>query len=273
MRVFWSGAISFGLVNIPIKLYPATRSHDVHFNQLHRDDGGRVRYRLVCEVCGQELSRDEIVKGYEYAKQRFVTFEAEELDALDQAASKSVDILDFVDLERIDPLYFQKGYYVAPQKGAAKAYHLLRAAMERTGKVAIATFVLKSKAHLAVVRFVDQVLVIETMYYADELVATSEVPVETAHPTDRELEMAISLVDKLSVPFDVSRYPDQYRARLEEAIARKVEGKEIVTQPTPRGAEIIDLMEALQASLERSEEFQAAIPEPPRRRKRAVKGD
>lgn len=268
MRVFWSGAISFGLVNIPIKLYPATRSHDLHFNQLHREDGGRVRYRLVCEVCGRELARDEIVKGYEYAKERFVLFEPAELDALAQEASRTVDILDFVDLDQIDPLYFQKGYYVAPQKGAAKAYHLLREAMERTGKVAVASFVLKSKAHLALIRFVDEVLVLETMYHADELAGSDEVPVERAQPTDRELEMAVSLVEKLSVPFDPARYPDRYRAQLEAAVEAKVEGKEIVTRPTPQGAEIIDLMEALQASLGRSEEFQAAMPEEPRRRKR-----
>lgn len=268
MRVFWSGSISFGLVNIPIKLYTATRDKGIHFNQLHREDHGRVRYRLQCEVDGEELSREDIIKGYEYSKGRYVTFSDEELERLALESSRSIDILDFVDLDQIDPIYFQKGYYVAPQKGAAKAYHLLREAMERTGKVAIAQFVLRTKAHLAIVRFIEGVLVLETMHYADEVINPAEVPVDTASPTDREMDLAISLVESLSVPFDPVRYKDIYRERLEEAIARKVEGQEIVAPPQAERAEIIDLMEALQASLKQPEpEFRAAMPERPRRRK------
>lgn len=275
MRVFWTGSISFGLVNIPIKLYMATKPREIHFHQLHRTDAGRVRYRMVCEVCGKELSREDIVKGFEYAKGHYTTFEEEELDAIADPATRTIDILDFVRLSELDPILYEKAYYAAPQPGAAKAYHLLREAMARTGRVALATFVLRAKTHLAVVRFLEQVLVLETLFFGDEVIPPADVPVEPATPTEREVSLALSLVEQLSVPFEARKYEDTYRQRLEEAIARKVEGHVVITAPSPQRAQIIDLMEALEASLQKTGAgmaFEAAIPEspaPPRKRRKA----
>ena len=276
MRVFWSGSISFGLVNIPIRLYPATSDHDIHFNQLHKTDHGRVHYQIVCAVDEQPLEREDIVRGYEYASDHYVTFTDEELEGLALAAAKTIDILDFVALDQVDPLFFQKGYYAAPQKGAAKAYALLREALERTGKVAVARLILRQQGHLALIRQQGQLLLLETMFYADEINKAEDVPVEPAEVTDRERDLALSLVQSLSVDFRPERYRDVYRDRLEEAIAAKIEGEQIVVTAAPEEAKVVDLMEALELSLQRARaagEFEAAMPEDrPARRPRRKSG-
>lgn len=263
MRVLWTGNISFGLVNIPIRLFAATRDHDIHFHQLHRSDHGRVRYRVVCAACGDELAPDGIIKGYEYATERHVTFEEDELEAMALEVSRTIDILDFVGLAEVDPLYFQKGYYLAPQTGAAKAYQLLCEALTRTQRVAVASLVLRRKGQLALIRPAGERLLLETMYYADEVNPVGEVPIETAAVTDRELELAISLIGQLSVPFDPTRYRDAFRDRLEAAIGAKIEGRQGVAPPARERAEIRDLMTALEQSLKKTSrpaEFTAAMP-------------
>ncbi|MBU6427591.1 MAG: Ku protein [Cyanobacteria bacterium REEB65] len=252
MRVFWSGSISFGLVNIPIRLYPATSDHDIHFNQIHRADNGRVRYRIVCDLDDEPLDRTEIVKGYEYETDHYVTFTDEELGSLALRASRTLDILDFVDLDRVDPIYFRKGYYLAPQGSAAKAYELLRQALEQTQKVAIAQFVLHQKGRLALIRQKEKLLLLETMRYADEIHDPSQVPSEPAEISKRERDLAISLVESLSSEFEPERYRDPYRDRLAQAIGAKIAGKKIVAVAPPEEAKVVDLMQALERSLQRA---------------------
>jgi DNA end-binding protein Ku len=251
----WTGNISFGLVTVPVKLTPATKSRDVSFNQLEAGTGSRVRNRRVSEQSGEEITPDKIVKGYEIEKGRYVIVEKTELDALAPKASHTIDIEDFVDLADIDPIFFDTPYYVMVDEKAAKPYKLLVDAMTELGKVAVGRVVLRAKERLVAIRPVDGMLCVETMRYADEIVdpVTLGLPEEDIEFSDREVSMARQLVETLSADFEASKYHDEYREQLLALIDKKAAGEEIVAQPQPDApAKVLDLMAALEASLQRA---------------------
>jgi DNA end-binding protein Ku len=254
-RSIWSGAISFGLVNVPVKLFSAVNRKTVRFNQLNKDTGNRIQQKRVDPDTGEEVSYEQIVKGYELTKDRYVVITPEELDALDPEKTRTIDIEDFVDLDEIDPVYYDHPYYLVPDKGATKAYGLLLGAMKEAGKVAIARVVIRSKEQLVAIRPGEgDVLMMETMLFHDEVVPSDdldELPsAKELKATDRELKMAQQLIDSLSSEFDPSRYRDEYRDKVLDLIERKASGEEIAVQPeAPQPARVPDLMAALEASL------------------------
>jgi DNA end-binding protein Ku len=254
-RAIWTGAISFGLVNVPVKLYSAVSSKSVRFHQLDVDSGARIRQKRVSSATGEEVPFEKIVKGYEISPDKYVVVEPEELDALDPEATRTIDIEDFVDLDDIDPIYLDHPYYLAPNTGAAKSYKLLLEAMRDERKVAIARFVLRTKQTLCALRASDAgVLVMSTMNYADEIVSPDSVDELDAlgevEVGDRELKMAEQLIESLTSEWDPSRYRDDYRERVIELIERKAAGEEIAVQPEAEETEPVpDLMAALEASL------------------------
>ncbi|HEY8738668.1 MAG TPA: Ku protein [Candidatus Dormibacteraeota bacterium] len=263
-RAIWSGAISFGLVNVPIKLFTATAQKDVRFHQLHDKDGARIQQKRVCSKDGEEVPMEHIVKGYEVSRDKYVLITPEELDGLDPKASRTIDILDFVDLDEIDPVYFDSTYYMVPEKGAGKAYALLLEAMRKSKKVAIARVVLRQKQHLVALRPLRNALSMETMLYADEVVSpeTLDGLPEDVEVTDRELAMAQQLIDSLADDFKPERYRDDYRERVLEMIERKAEGQEIViAEEEEEQAPVVDLMAALEASLAAAKTRREAEPE------------
>lgn len=252
-RAIWSGAISFGLINIPIKLYGAVKRKSVSFNQIDSRSGARIRHQKVSAADGEPVPTEAIVKGYQTAGGDYVLVGDDEMAALDPEASRSIDIEQFVDLTEIDPLYYDSAYYVVADAAAAKPYELLTQAMEEQGKVAIARFVMRSKQHLCAIRPVDGRLVISTMVYPDEIVDPAEVDAgggDGAGVSDRELEMARQLVASLSESFEPERFEDTYRARVLDLIERKAGGEELVSAPEPASEErVVDLMDALEASV------------------------
>ena len=257
----WTGNISFGLVTVPVKLTPATKSRDVSFNQLEAGTGSRVRNRRVSEQTGEEITSDKIVKGYEIEKGRYVIIEKQELDALVPKASHTIEIEDFVDLVDIDPIFFDSPYYVMVDEKAAKPYRLLVDAMTELGKVAVGRVVLRAKERLVAIRPLNGMLCVETMRYADEIVdpATLGLPDDEIEFTGREVSMARQLVETLSADFDASKYRDEYREQLLALIDKKAAGEEIVAQPQPDApAKVLDLMAALEASLARAGRGDAA---------------
>jgi DNA end-binding protein Ku len=251
----WSGAISFGLVNVPVKLFSAVSKKTVRFNQLNKDTGNRIQQKRVDPETGEEVSYEQIVKGYELTKDRYVIITPEELDALDPEKTRTIDIEDFVDLDEIDPVYYDHPYYLVPDKGATKAYGLLLGAMKEAGKVAIARVVIRSKEQLVAIRPGEgDVLMMETMLFHDEVVSSDDLDdlpsANELKATDRELKMAQQLIDSLSSEFDPSRYRDEYRDKVLDLIERKASGEEIAVQPeAPQPARVPDLMAALEASL------------------------
>jgi len=252
-RSIWRGAISFGLVNVPVKLYSAVSKKTVRFNQLHDEDGERIQQKRVCSKDGEEVPYEHIVKGYEISPDRYVVITPEELEALDPKKTRTIDIEDFVDLDQIDPLFFEHPYYLAPDTGASKAYKLLLTALEQTNKVAIARVVIRSKEYLTAIRPAGGVLTMETMLFADEIVPSDqldELPDEDVRATEREVEMARQLIESLASDFEPTKYRDEYRERVLDLIERKAEGQEIVVQTAPEEpAKVPDLMAALEASL------------------------
>ena len=251
MKTIWKGAISFGLVTIPVRVYGATEAKSLRFNQLHEPDGGRIRYKRVCSVDGEEVDYSEIVKGYEYEKDHYVTLTDEELDSLPVASAKAIEIERFVEAEEIDPIYFQKAYYLVPEGTGAKAYHLLREAMADDGKVALAKVAFRDKEHLATLRLRDNVFVLETMYWPDEIrVPKFDVLDESVELRPQEIRMAKSLIDSLTDAFQPEEFTDEYRAALEELVQKKVQGEEITYTEEAEPSKVVDLMEALKASVE-----------------------
>jgi len=250
----WSGAISFGLVNVPVKLYSAVSKKTVRFNQLNAETGNRIQQKRVDPETGDEVGYDQIVKGYELTKDRYVVITPDELESLDPEKTRTVDIEDFVDLDEIDPVYYDHPYYLVPDKGATKAYGLLLGAMKQANKVAIARVVLRSKEQLVAIRPSGDVLMMETMLFHDEVVPAQDIedlPEEKElKATDRELKMAQQLIDSLSSEFDPTSYRDEYREKVLELIEMKASGQEIAVQPeAPEPAKVPDLMAALEASL------------------------
>jgi DNA end-binding protein Ku len=253
-RSIWRGAISFGLVNVPVKLFSAVSKKTVRFNQLHAADGVRIQMKRVCPADGEEVPYEQIVKGYEISPDQYVVIKPEELKALDPEASRTINIEDFVDLDEIDPLYYDHPYYLAPDTGASKAYALLLQALKKTNKVAIARFVMREKEYLAAIRPADGVLTLETMLFADELVDSDSIEeldgAREANATKREVEMAQQLIGSLSTKFDPSKYRDTYRERVVDLIERKAAGEEIATQPEVEERKPVpDLMAALEESI------------------------
>jgi DNA end-binding protein Ku len=251
-RPIWSGAISFGLVNVPVKLYSAVSPKDVRFHQLDAKTKSRVRQKRVSSATGEEVPYDEIIKGYELGPDTYVPIEPQELEALDPKATKSIDIEDFVDLDQIDPVFYERPYYLVPDKGGAKAYALLREAMRETNKVGIARMVLRTKQYLAAVRAKENALVLETMLFADEVVDADELdlPGDDVDVSPREEKMARQLIDSLTTDFEPEKYHDEYRERVLELIEQKASGQEIVVEEAAEEpAKVVDLMAALEASL------------------------
>ena len=264
-RAIWSGAISFGLVSIPVKLYNAVSRKNVSFNQIDSRTGARIRYKKVSDADGEEVPSEAIVKGYQMASGEYVLLDDAELSALDPEASRTVEIEQFVELPEIDPIYYDAAYYAAPDKAARKPYALLVQAMEEQQRVAIARFVMRSKQYLAVLRADDGVLVLSTMVYADEVndpLELSELDgVDEAEVTERELTMARSLVDSLTEPFDPDRFKDEYRHRVLDLIERKAAGEELVAAPAPAAEEkLVDLMAALEESVREAKEARGRHP-------------
>ena len=255
-RSMWTGAISFGLVNIPVKLFPAVREKDIHFHMLHDEDNARLQRKMVCPVDGKEVHAEHTVKGYEVGPDQYVRIRESELEAVAPEGNRTIEILDFVPLAQIDPLYFDRSYYLEPAEHAAKAYKLIVEAMTKMERVAIARFVMRSKEYLACLRPTDGVLALETMHFADEVTPPDKlegmpVKVEVA---DRELKAAQQLVESLSKDFVPEEYQNEHRKRVLELIEKKSRGEQVVVNPPaePKSTSGSDLMAALQASLERS---------------------
>lgn len=247
-----SGTISFGLVSIPVKMYTAASSANVSFNQLHAKCGSRIKQQTFCPVCNEVVERGALVKGHEFAKDRYVRVGEEELKALEGEASKTIDIAEFVPLEKVDPVYFEKAYYLGPDKGGEKAYRLLTDAMAKSSRVAVATFVMRGKESLVLIRPSSDGLMLHTMFFSDEVRGFGEIEKgEGAKIRDGEMELAQQLIDGLSNDdFKPQNYEDSYRMRVLQLIESKVEGKEItVAAPEAARAQVIDLMDALKESL------------------------
>ncbi|RNB88043.1 Ku protein [Brevibacillus nitrificans] len=253
MHTVWKGSISFGLVNIPVRMFTATEERDIRFRQLHKDCNTPIKYAKMCPHCEREIEPSEIVRGYEYEKGHFVIIDDADLEAITPETRRAIEILDFVDLTEIDPIYFDKSYFLSPQETGDKAYALLRAAMEQTGKIAIAQVTMRNRQSLAVIRLYEHCIMLETIYYPDEVRPVHQVPAlpDTGIAlAENELKMATELINNMSVPFDPSKYTDEYRSELQAMIEKKLEGQEIATSPAVPRTNVIDLMQALKESLE-----------------------
>lgn len=256
-RAIWSGSISFGLLNVPVKLYSAVSKQTVRFRELREGDGSRVKHKRVAESDGKEVPYEKIVKGYEYAPDQYVVLGRDELSELEPQRSRAIEIQDFVDLDDIDPIYFEQPYYLGPDKGAARAYALLVQAMKDARKVAIARFVLRNKEHLAAIRPMDDVLTLTTMRFHDEVTSPADLDGEVFEeekpkkPEKRELEMAKQLIESLTSDFKPNSYRDEYREELLDLLERKAAGKDVVSAPSeePEPTKAPDLMAALEESL------------------------
>ncbi|MDL4841707.1 non-homologous end joining protein Ku [Aquibacillus rhizosphaerae] len=257
MHTMWKGTISFGLVNIPVKLHAATENKDVRLRQLHKKCQSPIKYEKVCPVCEEEVGTDDIVKAYEYAKNKFVMLTEEEIAELqEEQTEKAVEIVDFVQLKEIDPIYFEKSYYLSPNEGGGKAYTLLREALEETGKIGVAKMMIRSKEQLAAIRVYENTLVMETIHYPDEVRNVQDVPnvPEQAETPQKELDTAKMLIDQLTSEFDPEKYKDNYRTALLELIEEKKNQDETTTaKEKPVQTNVTNLMEALEASLDKAQ--------------------
>lgn len=254
-RSIGSLSISFGLVSIPVKMYSATESsRAISFNMLHKTCGGRIRYQTMCSKEGIAVERDEIVKGYEFAKDQYVVFSPEELKALEEAGTHAADIAEFVPLSSVDPVFFDKAYYLAPDKGGAKPYALLARALRQTERCALGRWAARGKQYIVMIRAVEDGLIMQQLLYADEVRSIKDVEIPQTEVREGELKLAQQLIEQQSSgTFDPAAYQDDVRARVEAAVQKKVEGQEVTLAQPPQagGAQVIDLMEALRASLAR----------------------
>ena len=275
-RAMWKGAISFGLVTIPVSVYPATEEKTLRFNQLHDDDGGRIRMKRVCSVDGEEVGFEHIVKGYEYEKDRYVILTDADFEAIPVESSRAIDIQQFVDLEDIDPMLYKKSYYLVPEETGAKAYALLREALNRSGKVGVAKVSFRDKEHLAALRFRDDAFVLETMYWPDEIREADFGGVDVSMKVrPNELDMAQTLIDNLSADWDPGEFKDEYREAMLRIVEAKINGEEIEVVEAEPTAKVVDLMEALKASVAAAKKEAKAEPatkkKAPARKKTAAK--
>lgn len=255
MHTVWKGAISFGLVHVPVKLFTATESNDISLRMLHKTHHSPIQYKKTCADCnGEEVPMEDIIKGYEYEPGKFVTFEKVELDAIADNANKEIKIVDFVDIQEIDPIYFQKTYYIGPSETGANAYLLLKEALKQTNKIGIANVTLRAKGSLAAIRVIEDCLSMATMFYPAEIRAIEQVPnlPKDVQVNEKELAMAKMLIEQLSTTFEPEKFENEYRKRLLAAIEQKVNGKEVITVSETQKPNVINLMEALQASIEQA---------------------
>lgn len=260
MRALWRGAISFGLVNIPVRLYAATERKDLKFSYLHEPCKTPIRYRKYCPTCVREVEMDEIVRGYEYEKGQYVIMNEEDFERVPVATTRTVDIVDFVSLAEIDPIYFDKTYFLEPGEGGQKAYALLRKAMTESGRIALAKVAIRAKETLAAVRvYDDRLLVMETMFWPDEIRSYAELTGIDEHPHlhEKEVQMAEMLISNLATDFQPEKYTDEYRQALLDIIRSRIEGQEVYRAAAPQPEKVIDLMEALRASVKLAEEQRA----------------
>jgi DNA end-binding protein Ku len=276
MHTMWKGSISFGLVNIPIKLHTATEDKDIKLRTLHKKCHSPVKYEKVCSVCEEELQPDDIVKAYEYTKGKYVVLEDEEIESLrKENEDKAVEIIDFVKMEEIDPIYYNRSYYMSPNEGGGKAYSLLRKALKESQKVGLAKIIIRAKEQLAIVRVYENTLVMETIHFPDEVRSSADVPSVPAEDkvTEKELDTAIMLIDQLTTEFKPEKYTDDYRTALLELIESKRTGQETVTAKEKEPVtNVTDLMAALQASIDRTkpEKAETVKKKEPAKRKRTV---
>jgi DNA end-binding protein Ku len=253
MRPIWKGSISFGLISIPVKLFSAVENKSLKFHLLHDEDGGRIKYKRECAKCGKDVDWGDIVKGYEYSKDHYVTFTDEELESVEVDSIKAIDVVSFVPLTDIDPIYFDKTYYVIPEPSGLKAYKLLSEALEAEGQVGVAKVALRDKEHLSTIRLKDDVFVLETMHWPDEIREPEfEELSKKVEVRDQEVKMARQLIQQLSDEFKPDQFEDEYRVKLQELAERKVEGQEVTVaaEPEEEPAPVVDIMEALKASVD-----------------------
>ena len=260
-RPIAAGTISFGLVSIPVKVYAASdASSGVSFNMLHAKDAARLKQQYICTRDGEVVPRDQMVKGFEFSKDRYVTFTPEELKALEEQSTQAIEVVEFVPIDKVDPVYFDRSYYVGPDKGGAKAYALLSKVMRETGRVALARYAARGKMYLVMLRPLDNGIVMQQLLYADEVRPFAEIPVETSDVNPKELDLAKLLVDQRAVDvYKPETYEDDVKKRVLALIQKKVEGEDIsIAPPEAGGGQIIDLMEALKASLGKKPEAASA---------------
>ncbi|PLS17089.1 Ku protein [Bacillus sp. M6-12] len=267
MHTIWKGSISFGLVNIPIKLHAATENKDISLRTLHKECHSPIKYEKVCPICDKPVGKEDIVRAFEYTKGKFVVLEDEDLEMLKQEnETRAVEIIDFVKIDQIDPIYFDRSYYMSPNDGGSKAYSLLRKALEDSGKVGLAKIVIRAKEQMAVVRVYNNTLLMETIHYPDEVRSAVDVPnIPSADQvTDKEISTAIMLIDQLTTDFDPEKYNDDYRTALLELIEAKKNGVAAVTpkEREPAVSKVTDLMAALQASIDKTKPATATAKKP-----------
>jgi len=254
-RAMWKGAVSFGLVNVPVKLYSATEDHDISFRQVHREDGGQIRYKRVCSIDGEEVSYDDIAKGYQTEDGQMVVITDEDLKTLPNQASKEIAVEKFVPVEQIDPMLLDKPYYLEPEKGAAKAYALLRDALEAADRMALVTVSIRSRVNMAVLRVRDGIIVLQTMLWPDEIRSADFANLgDVGSATERELSMANMLIESLSGDYEPEEFEDDYAQAVEAMVTAKLEGGEVRAAPAAKdgSGEVVDLLEALQRSVDKA---------------------
>jgi DNA end-binding protein Ku len=263
MRAIWKGAVSFGLVNVPIRLYSATENHDVQFRQVHREDGGRIKYQRICSIDGDQVSYDDIAKGYETEDGEMVVLTDEDFKELPAASSKEISVQKFVPADQIDPMLLDKSYYLEPDKSAAKPYILLRDALEQADRMAVVTVSIRTRMTMAVLRVKDGVIVMQTMLWPDEIRAADFASLdEDAHATAKELEMANMLIESLAGDYDPDEYEDDYAQAVEALVRAKVEGGEVRMAPESKdeSGEVVDLLAALAKSVEKAKASRGEAP-------------
>jgi DNA end-binding protein Ku len=250
----WKGAVSFGLVNVPVKLYAATEDHDISFRQVHREDGGRIHYKRVCSIDGEEVSYDDIAKGYETEDGEMVVITDDDLKNLPNQSSKEIAVEKFVPADQIDPMLLDRSYYLEPEKGAAKAYALLRDALEASDRMALVAVAIRNRKNMAVLRVRDGIIVLQTMIWADEIRSADFANLgDVGSATERELSMATMLVDSLSGDWDPDEFQDDYAEAVQVMVETKLSGGEVKHAPEPKDTgEVVDLLEALQRSVDRA---------------------
>jgi DNA end-binding protein Ku len=245
----WKGHLTFGLISMPVRMFAAARGERISFNQLHKECHSRLKQPLFCPVCNRNVERSEIVKGYEYEKDQYVLFSEEELDKIEPASARVMEILEFVKLSEMDPLYFDSSYYVSPEDAGVKAYQLLMKAMEESGYGAIAKLTMHQREHIVIVRPGTKGMTLHTMFYSNEIRAAEAVPTDKIEVKDQEKKLAQQLIESLAAPFEPQKYRDEYQENLRAMISAKLQGQQVTEVAQPHLAPVIDLMEALKKSL------------------------
>ena len=267
MQTVWKGSVSFGLINVPVKMSTATKRENIAFKTLHRECNTPLKQKRYCPKCDREVPYEEVAKGYEYEPGKFVLISEEDLEAIQVKSSRYIDIVDFIKIDEVDPIFYDKTYYLAPEKGGEKPYLILRDAMRQTGRVAVAKVAIRQKEYLCLVRLVGEALALETMFFPEEVRAAEGLGIQSVQESiqirPEEMQMAVQLVENLTAPFTPDKYKDTYREELLKVIRAKVEGREFVeTEPVPERENVIDLMEKLRKSVAMTEDHKQEVPPP-----------